>query len=313
MIKYIAIYVILMLILSFLFNSDLESISKNLNKRKQQSAGMTKRSLWEEKLDNKVQEKISVTKRNRTVLQLSQAGINISYTEYLVFRIVSGILFGVILGSVLDNIPLSIIFTLLGFFIPHQVVMFIRNKRVVNMEKQIGSFMHMLIKRYEMSKDMSQALIATAKEFEGEEPIYSEINKTINMIELGSSVFDGLDDFADRVDNKYMKRFASYYEIASSVGTEQIRTDLLNQALLQYNESNDIKQELQKEISGPVQEAYIMTAAVPILGIYQSFTNPDYIHFYTKVTMGKVSLAIMVAVLLAVIWFTHNKLGATLE
>lgn len=313
MVKYVIVYLVVMTSLSIAYNIDFGNKDKAFDRRKRQANLMQKKALLEEKIEDSIIQRVDVNKRRKVVSELRQAGIDVSYSEYVLFRIFTTIIFGILVGFFMSNIALAIVFAIVGFFIPHQIVMVIRNKRVATMEKQIGSFMNMLIKRYEMSKDMSQALKNTAKEFEGEEPLYSEINKTILEIDLGTPVVEGLENFAERIDNKYMRRFATYYENASSIGTESLRKNLLNQALLQYEESNSIKQELQKEISGPVQEAYIMICSVPVFAIWQSMSNEDYLYFYKHVTMGKISAAIMVGTLLLVTWFVHNKLGATIE
>lgn len=312
MIGYIIFFIVAMIGLSILYNLDSDR-NDALSRRKKQTKDMFRGNVLKDKIDEVVNERIKFSKRKKMESMLVQAGFNASYAEYLVVCIGSAILMSLISGYLLSNILLAILFLFFGFFAPLQVVSFLRNRRIAILEKQIGAFMQMVIKRYENTRDLNKALEMTSVEFEGEDPLDTELKKTILEIDLGVPVVKALKNLASRTGNKYMERFASYYEVASGVGTDDLRKNLLNQAYEQYKENLQMKRLLKKEISGPVQEAYIMIITVPIFAIYQVATNPDYPAFMTTTGMGKMGTTVIIGVLIGIIWFVNAKLGAPLD
>lgn len=309
---YLLFYVIIMVILSIIYNveSDKEVILANRHK---QTRKMFRENIIKEKLDNVIKENISIKRQSKMEDRLTQAGLNIGYTEYIMISVLSSIVMALIFGFLLNNVLLGIMFLFIGFFIPHQIVLALRNKRVAVMEKQVGAFMRMVIKRYQNTKDFNKALKMTEREFEGQKPLCDEIRKTVLDIELGVPTVKALRDMAYRTGNKYMIRFADYYEVTSEVGTSELREDLLTQAYEQYEENRQIQRELKQELSGPKQDAYIMLFSVPIFAIYQAISNPDYIYFMTHVKMGKIGTTVIIGTLLIVVWFINNKLGASIN
>lgn len=313
MIKYIVISVAIMIFLTILYNIDFDVKKVTMSKRKKQVKKMLRENVLQEKLDKIIEKNVKFSKRQGMEEKLIQAGFNISYTEYILICSLTAIVLSVLLGKALNNIFIGILFLIFGYLAPYQIVSFFRNKRILLLENQIGAFMQMVIKRYENTRDFNTALKMTSIEFEGEDPIDTEIKKAILEIDLGKSVSEALKNLAIRTGNKYMERFAAYYEIASEIGTDDVRKNLLTQAYEQYKENREMVRQLKKEISGPVQEAYIMILSVPIFAIYQIATNPDYIYIMTRTTIGRVGTAGVLGTLILTIWFVNAKLGAPLD
>lgn len=306
-------YTIGMIGFSILYHFEPREKTDAISIRKRQSKNMLRENVLKDRLDSIIDKRVKISKRNIMQDKLIQAGFNVSYTEYIMICILSAVVMAVVFGLVLSNPIIAILFLVFGFLAPYQLVSFVRNKRLDLLEKQIGSFMQMVIKRYENTRDLHKALEMTGIEFEGEEPMATEIKKTVLEIDLGIPVVDALKNMAKRTGNKYMDRFSSYYEVASEIGTDELRKDLLNQAYEQYEENRQLKRMLKKEISGPVQDAYVMILAVPMFAVYQVLTNDEYIHFMTQTTMGRVGTAGIIGTLIAIIWFVNAKIGAPLD
>lgn len=311
---YLLFYVIVMVVLSLIYYKIGETEKdKALANRQRQTANMFRENILKEKLDNTIKENISIKRQNRIEKRLLQAGLNLDYTEYILISILSALVMALAFGFLLNNVLLGTMFLFIGFFVPNQFIFRMRNKRVELMDKQVGAFMQMVVKRYQNTRDFNQALRMTEKEFEGQKPLCDEIRKTVLDIELGVSTTKALRDMADRTGNKYMIRFADFYEITAKVGTSELREDLLMQAYEQYEENRQIQRELNQELTGPKQDAYIMLLSVPAFAIYQATTNPDYIYFMTKVKMGKIGTTAIVGTLVVVTWFINSKLGASIN
>lgn len=313
MYKFIILYVAAMLILIFLYHYEGKSDTGMKGFRRGQIQRLIKSNAILNKFENSIKEKTKPSTRRKIQMMIEQAGMNMTYEEFVTTSILSSIVIALIFGITLKNVLLGIVFAVIGYFVPNQVISFFKNKRLLLLEKQIGSFMNMSISRYENVRDFNKVLRLVEKEFKGEEPIHTEIVKTIREIDVSVPVSTALKNMADRTGNKYMKRFSSYYNIASEVGTETVRHDLLAQAFTQFEEDYKLKRELKQEIAGPVSEAYIMIGAVPAFAIYQVFTSDGYIAFMTGTTMGRIGTTVILSTLILVTWFVNVKLGAPLD
>ena len=284
-----------------------------LSRRKNQTQNLFRENVLKKRLEKIAEEKVKFTKRYKIETICLQAGIKLSYTEYILISIAFGIVTAIVVGTAMNNPLLAIMFAFIGYMAPGQVIAFLKNKRVLKLEKQIGSFMQMVIKRYETTVDFSKSLELTMHEFKGEEPMYSELKETVLEIGLGKPVENAMDDLARRTGNKYMERLSAYYKIVASLGTAEIRKKMLNQAYFQFEENRQNKRMLKKEISGPVREAYIMLAAIPMFALFQIMTNANYIDFMINTNVGKIGTTVISGIFIGCIWFTNSKIGAPLE
>lgn len=284
-----------------------------LEKRKQQSSNILRENVLKKKLEKYTEEKVKFSKRYAIETLCLQAGYKLTYTEYFMISVGSAIVSALLVGIAMNNPILSIMFAFIGYILPGQVITFLKNRRIATMERQIAPFMNMVIKRYEATKDFGKSLELTLPEFQGEEPMYSEIKQTVLEINVGVPVTEAMENMGRRTGNKYMMRLSDFYKIASSVGTEEIRKKLLNQAYEQFEENRKAKATMKKEIAGPVREAYIMLASIPMFAVYQIMTNDDYIHFMSQTTTGKIGTTVIASVFVGCIWFINSKIGAPLE
>ena len=287
--------------------------NSSLNYRKKQSLSNLRENVIKRRLDAIVEERVKHSKRYEIETLCLQAGFRITYVEYVMISISSAIVGSVLMVMILNNPLLGFIFLFLGYMFPKQVITLIKNNRVEKMEKQIGPFMQMVIKRYESTRDFSRALELTTAEFRGEDPLYTELRYTVLDLNLGVPVADAMDGLARRTGNKYMGRLADYYRIASAIGTDDVRKRLLNQAYMQYEENREAKALMKKELSGIRGEAYIMLGSIPMFALYQILTNDDYIPFMTETLMGKIGTAVIFSIFMGALWFINNKITAPLE
>lgn len=307
------LFIAVMIILSFIFHYEPSEESGRMGRRKVQTRNLFSENIVKKRLKEYVDTKVAKEKIRKTEQLLLQSGFKIDYTEFMFIKVMTAVVTGIVFSIAMSNPLLGIMFLFIGYMTPSQVIGFLRNRRLKLVEGQIGSFMHMTIKRYENTKDFNSALKLTAEEFRGEEPIYSELNMAVSDINLGTPTDEVLENMANRTNNKYLERFAAYYKVASTTGVPETRKNLMMQAYLQYEEDRNVKRVLKEQISGPVMEAYIMWAFVPIVAIFQMMTNPDYIWFMTSTTMGRVGTTVIIGVLILIAWFINAKLAAPLD
>lgn len=245
--------------------------------------------------------------------KLHRAGAKITYTSSVFLSLLAAFVFAAGVYLLIKNPFMAIVFFGIGWNVPSVVLNFFVNKRISKLDDQIGMWMRMVIKRYQVIDDFYESFMSTIADFAGEEPIYTELITTRNNIERGDSVSDALHDLARRIDNKYMMRFADYYEITSDIGTEEARHEVLEQALLQYQEHVTLTRELNKQLSELAMEAYLMLAFVPGVVAYQILTDDSYITFMTTTLLGQIGSSVIAALWLICFWVVSTKISEPLD
>lgn len=309
---YIFIFIGL-LIGTFVLSYYFQVKNEKIDRRREQSRNILRENIIKDRIEEYAEKNVSYKKKKKIEIMLLQAGYNLTYIEYLIISLISAVVmfFGVLF--IMHNPFLAVGGIFIGFILPNQVFMFIKNKRIEAMDKQIGPFMNMMNKRYETSKDLKKAFELTMEEFKGEEPIYSELKKTYLDLGVGVSINDALDGLGLRSGNKFLMRFADYARIANELGTEVARTKILTQAYYQYEDDRKVKSLLKKEISGVKNEAFIMIAAIPAFAVFQIATSDTYIPFMRDTLIGQIGLVVIMTIFIGSLWVVNNVLGKPID
>jgi len=307
-----AIIIILFIALTVFNIFSKTDFSESFRKNQAKDMGSNGNSFMR-KLEKRTIEKTKYSKRNKIETQCKQAGFPLKYYQYYLLTIISAIGLALLTFVAIGNEYLAVEFLFVGRIIPMQVITIIRNKRIEKLEQQIGPFLDMSIKRYLSTKDFEKALRLTKGEFKGMEPLFTELKLAIAELDSKTPVTEVMDNLALRCNNKYLERFSDYYKIASSIGTQEARENLLTQAYLQYEEDRSLKQMLKKELSEPVRDSYIMVISVPLFASFGFIAMDGYGDFLLNQLTGKLMLAGVVGVIIAIIWFINNKIGGPIK
>lgn len=264
-------------------------------------------------LEHAISEKASVAKKYTIETICMQAGFEYSYGEYIILCISVAIAFPILMLIVMKNIYLAVIFSFIGFKAPGEYFKALANKRVGKLDKQIGSFLKLILERYKTNKDMAKSITQSLPDFQGLNPLYGIIQTAVSDLKLGIPIEDAIDGMVRKTGNKYLGRFSDYYKITNDLATHQSKVELLTQSYEQYKEYCDMKQMLKERISGPVREAYIMVFATPVFMVYQSFQAEGYLDFMLNNSVGQAGMAGIVTILLLCIWFINAKIGAPID
>lgn len=305
----IIIFLIISIIANNFFNDDtIENFRK-----KQVETAESNESDFSKKMESYLNTKVKFTKRMEIELLAKQAGYNLKYYQYFSFQVLcSAVLFFFSL-IVVKNEFLAVEMIFLGSMIPKQILTHVRNKRVEKLEKQLSPFFQMIIQRYLSSQDMEKSLRLTREEFVGMDPMYTEITRTVAELDSKVPISEALDNLAKRSMNKYLARFSDYYKMASNIGTQAARKDLLGQVKIQYEEDKALKNTLNTEISEQVRDSHLMIASIPLFGVFGALMMDGWTEFMFGTLIGKIVIASMFGVVMAVIWFINNKIGAPLR
>lgn len=257
--------------------------------------------------------KVEYSKREEIEILCQNAGVDLSYSDFILVSIGVAILLFSIFTFVIGNIFMGTAFAVIGYKLPKQILGFIKNKRIEKLETQLGPFMNMVIKRYEYTEDFEKAIINTAKEFYGTEPLYTELSKTVSEISVGVSIPEALDNLAIRTANKYMGLLADYYKIAYLLGTDEVRKKLLGQAYEQYEENRKLKMFLKEQISEPVRDSYMMVLAYPLFVGFGVVFMDGYTDFMFHTLLGQIVITACTLAVMGIVVFINKKIGAPLE
>ena len=306
------IFVVLFVGLTIFNTFSKTDFSESFRKSQARDMGNESESFMK-KLERTTAEKTKYSKRNAIEKICRQAGLKLKYHELLVLKVACAIILCLLVAVVIGNPYLAGEMLIFGPMIPMQVITFLRNKRVGELEKEIGPMMQMVIKRYLSTKDFSKAMNMTKNEFKGMEPMYTELKLTCAEMEANVTVEKALDNLAERCDNKFLERFSDFYKISSAIGTQEARENLLGQAYLQYEEDRQLRQMLKREISEPVKDSYILVLTVPLFGCFGFLSMDGYADFLLNQLVGQIMVAAMFGIIMGVIWFINNKIGAPLK
>lgn len=266
------------------------------------------------KFEENIVEKSDRAKVIKVEETLMRAGLEgWSYGEFTLVKLVLTIL-GVIMSWLFIANPVVTIMTGVTLYIlPLQIVQTIATRRITLMEADIGTFIQLTIERYKVHGDFQRAIKQSAPDFKGREPMYSEIRKTILDFNVGTPTAEAVEKMGKRTGNKFVSQLGNYYEIASTIGTEASRNDIIGQAWDNFSDDYKMKVQHKQEIDGPKKDAYIIVAALPMLMLFQANVDENYVDFFMNTMLGQLGLAAILAVTLLSIIFINKKIGGPLD
>jgi len=287
---------------------------KNIRKLRAMQALNLRENALIQKYNDRLDEKTKYDKKYKVESLLMQAGLpKVSFGEIKITQMGFSVLSFLAGFFLLGNILIAVVLAGVGYFSPTIIVSIIANKRMGQMEKQVGSFIQLITERYRSHGDLAKAIEQTAPDFKGMEPMNSELQRTILEMQVGTPTETAIKNLGRRTGNKFLIMFSNYYSISATLGTEDARDRIVSQAWLQFNEDYKMKQTLREQIAGPRNEAYFMLAFIPAVIAFQIFTNDDYLPFMLHSLMGQMGTAGIILVIVGSVWFINKKIGGPLD
>lgn len=252
-------------------------------------------------------------KKKKVEGKYRQAGLSIPYSVNILLCGSSCFILAFLATTVLNNIFLGFVMLCTGWIFPSMIIEFLINKRIKVLDTQIGMFMRMVTERYQSSNSFYRAFNSTVEEFEGEEPLYSELVAAADELSTGEPMSDVLANLAKRTSNKYLERFADYYAQTVIIGTENATSKVLTMALEQYEKHLETDKKNARELSEISMQSYVMLGMVPGVAVFGATQVDDYVAFMTTTLLGKAGTAIIVGIWILIFWAVTFKLTAPLE
>lgn len=276
------------------------------------------KGLREHAVKRKFEEAVETRTKNKKKYEMDEillrAGLTEwSYGEFVLTKVGIALITLMMTWLFFGNPVITLVGAFITYLIPGTVIQSIANRRVAVMERDIGTFIQLTAERYKVHGDFQLAVKQSAPDFEGHEPMYSEIRKTILDFNVGMPTAEAMLNMGTRTGNKFISQLGNYYDIASKIGTEASRDKIIGQAWENFNEDYKMRQQHEMEINGPKKDAYLIVGAMPILVLYQATVDEMYIDFFLNTPLGRIGLtAILVTITLSFI-FINKKIGAPLD
>lgn len=292
------------------------SITSQGNIRLSQARSLLRANALKQKLNSSIEKsvsrKLSYKKKDKWVNIIKQSGVNVTLEELLTYSIVAGVLACAVSGFVLRSILFALIIGFVFLIGPFLYINTRRNRRLNRVNEEVGMFLNLVTKRYESSQNMVSALVYTRDEMSGM-ILAGELDKALVDINLGVPISDVLIDMGKRMENKYLQRFADYYEVLSEMGSSEITEKLFNTLLNQYQSDLQLKRSLKQALRSPARDCYALIAMAPIFFIYQATMNEEYLPFMLNTTLGKIGIGIVIIVIILSVVVIEKKLSAPID
>ncbi len=148
---------------------------------------------------------------------LARADLKMKPAEYVVLLILSGIGVGVIgffIGS--KSIPLALVGTVFGFFLPGMYVKQQQSKRLVKFNDQLGDMLNLMVNGLRAGYSTAQAMEAVSRELPA--PICDEFHRVIQEMQLGISMEQALDNLLRRIPSDDLDLVITAINVQREVG-----------------------------------------------------------------------------------------------
>lgn len=313
MLAYIIYGVITLLLLVIIIIPVFQNENEIIKMRKRQTQNVSEENKLRYRFNELLSTRMKYSTREKFVLLFRQAGFNINISDFVGISILSSVLLALVVGFFFNNALIGCGFLIIGFVFPYQILMFLKNRRLTLLEKQIGSFLAIIVERFKTTKNIQESLVLTAREFEGRNPIYSELENVIRRMDAGYTIVGALDEFRLSTQNIFIELFLDSYKIAIEIGTDEAIEDNMSEVLKQFQENRRAKRLLKSRIATPKRDAMIMLMMIPGVVGYQLMTNGDYATFMTTTSTGKIGSSVLVFVFVGCFWFINSKIGAPID
>ncbi len=237
--------------------------------------------------------------------ELEQAGISLRPVEYVLVRVVLGMLFALVpllLGAPLFLPPA---FFVIGYQVPRFLVQAQRRKRQARIEAQLLEALPLLASGLRAGYGFLQALDFVARRVQ--EPLSWELGMTIQELQLGADFEDALNGLSRRVGSPDLDLVVTALVIQRQVGGNL--AELLAMVERTMRERVRLRGEI-KALTGQQRMSAIIIGGLPffLTGVLM-LLNPDYVGLLFTRTMGQIMLGVGLGMELLGIYFLRRILA----
>ncbi len=219
-------------------------------------------------------------------LELQQAGVSLRPVEYVLVRVVLGLVLALVpllLGAPIFLVPVPFA---IGYLLPRLMVQQQRKKRLARVEAQLLEALPMLTSGLRAGYGFLQALDFVARRIG--EPLSWELGVTIQEMQLGADVDDALTALSRRVGSADLDLVVTALIIQRRVGGNL--AELLTMVERTMRERLRLRGEI-KALTGQQRMSAIIIGSLPFfLAAVLLLVNPSYVGMLFTKTAGQIML-----------------------
>lgn len=235
--------------------------------------------------------------------KIEEAGLPIKLEDFYVVRIGSAVIFFLISILLKYHIIISIIFFVIGFWLPILYVNHKRNRRLARCVNQLAETLGIMANSLRAGFSFMQAMQLIGKEMP--DPIGTEFERTVQDIAYGVPIEKAFENMVTRLPDKNLEMVLSALLIQRKSGGNL--AELLETMQETVLGRVRIKDEI-KTLTAEGRISGIIITLIPVaLGVYLYFVNRDYFGILLEEPLGLLILGLSVFFLI-VGWFVIRKI-----
>ena len=149
-------------------------------------------------------------------LQLAQANLKITPTEYIMLVFISIVSTGALAFLIYRNLPLSLGGAVLGFFLPRFYLGMRKRKRLKMFNDQLGDTINLMANGLRAGYSILQAMESVAQEMPN--PIAEEFKRVVREIQLGVPTEQAMNNMARRIPSDDLDLMITAINVQHEVG-----------------------------------------------------------------------------------------------
>ncbi|HEX3033198.1 MAG TPA: type II secretion system F family protein [Bacillota bacterium] len=194
------------------------------------------------------------------------------------------------MGYLLNNWIITLIGAVLGFKLPGKYLMLMRKKRKDMMDKQLEPALQQIATLHRINHSLELAVEQALSSIPS--PLHEEFIQMLTDLRVaGMSLDEAMGRMAGRLDLPDFHFFTKVALLTQRYGGET--RELMLHVPQTIRERQIIRAELETEIAGARQQAWLLMAGTPVFFIIYKILRPDFVRILTETAPGKVGMAIV--------------------
>ncbi len=206
-------------------------------------------------------------------LQLAQANLKITPTEYIMLVFISIVSTGALAFLIYKNLPLTLGGAVLGFFLPRFYLGMRKRKRLKMFNDQLGDTINLMANGLRAGYSILQAMESVADEMP--DPIAEEFKRVVREIQLGVPTEQAMNNMARRVPSDDLDLMITAINVQHEVGGNL--AEILEVIGFVIRERVRIAGEIKTLTAQGMLSGYVISFLPIVLGLILFAMNQEYL------------------------------------
>lgn len=244
-----------------------------------------------------------IRKKSKT---LSNENVNMSINTYLLLMSITPILTGTVTFLLSYNMLFSIIVATASFLTPEGILFFLRQKANRNFEECYAKSLENLASSLRAGLSMSQAIQEVANNKFIYEPIRERYRALYSDIQMGISITEAFNRFAETTNSKDAKDVAIAIDVQNEVGGYE--ADIILSISKDIHDRIMLRKEIKSMFAGTTSMVYLMDFFPILIVLFVCITNKQYAEFYLNSFSHMVILVVIILLFVTGSFINHAKI-----